>query len=187
MSASRLESAIHRRLFKAAFTAACLSATVAVCAATGPDSGASKPAISNPPNPGASYTAAVKVTGPTTPFHDSVAARYNYAFGKDSPFLPSNSTSVNGQFLSPKSFPTAEYCGHCHKEAYHQWRQTAHSNSFRAPWYLKNVNMLIDEKGVQFSRHCEGCHNPVALLSGDLSQGMPKTRPFGEEGVTCSR
>ncbi len=46
--------------------------------------------------------------------------------------------------------------------------------------------MLIDEKGVQFSRHCEGCHNPVALLSGDLSQGMPKKRPFEDEGLTCS-
>ena len=39
---------------------------------------------------------------------------------------------------------------------------------------------------MQFSRHCEGCHNPVALLSGDLSQGMPKKRPFEQEGVTCS-
>ena len=134
----------------------------------------------------ADYATHIPVTGPTTPFHDSVAARYNYAFGKDTPFLPSNATSSNGQFLSPKSFYTAEYCGHCHQEAYHQWRQTAHSNSFRAPWYLKNVNMLIDEKGVQYSRHCEGCHNPVALLSGDLSQGMPKKRPFEDEGVTCS-
>ena len=40
--------------------------------------------------------------------------------------------------------------------------------------------------GVQYARHCEGCHNPVALLSGDLSQGMPKKRPFEQEGVTCS-
>jgi tetratricopeptide (TPR) repeat protein len=46
--------------------------------------------------------------------------------------------------------------------------------------------MLIDEKGVQYSRHCEGCHNPVALLSGDLSQGMPRKRPFEDEGVSCS-
>jgi tetratricopeptide (TPR) repeat protein len=138
------------------------------------------------PQPLADYATHIPVTGPTTPFHDSVAARYNYAFGHDTPFLPSNATSSNGQFLSPKSFYTAEYCGHCHQEAYHQWRQTAHSNSFRAPWYLKNVNSLIDEKGVQYSRHCEGCHNPVALLSGDLSQGMPKKRPFEDEGVTCS-
>jgi tetratricopeptide (TPR) repeat protein len=132
------------------------------------------------------YSIPSGITGPTSAFHDSVALRYNYAFGKDTPFLPSNATSSNGQFLSPKSFPTAQYCGHCHQEAYRQWRQSVHSNSFRAPWYLKNVNMLIDEKGVQFSRHCEGCHNPVALLSGDLSQGMPKKRPFEDEGLTCS-
>jgi tetratricopeptide (TPR) repeat protein len=193
MSASRFESATRRLLLAAAVAGACLCLTFAVRAATGPDSDAAAAADANTPsapstspNAGASYTAAIKLTGPTTQFHDSVASRYNYAFGKDSPFLPSNAMSVNGQFFSPKSFPTAEYCGHCHKEAYHQWRQTAHSNAFRAPWYLKNVNMLIDEKGVQFSRHCEGCHNPVALLSGDLSQGMPKTRPFEDEGVTCS-
>jgi tetratricopeptide (TPR) repeat protein len=158
-------------------------------AATGPEDAASpKPSTTTPSSstttPG--YGAPTSITGPTTAFHDSVASRYNYAFGKESPFLPSNATTVNGQFWSPRAFPTAEYCGHCHQEAYHQWRQSAHSNSFRAPWYLKNVNSLIDEKGVQYSRHCEGCHNPVALLSGDLSQGMPKKRPFEQEGITCS-
>uniref|UniRef100_E6QMI6 Cytochrome c-552/4 domain-containing protein n=1 Tax=mine drainage metagenome TaxID=410659 RepID=E6QMI6_9ZZZZ len=122
---------------------------------------------------------------PPTQYDRQVAGRYNYAFGKDYPFLPSNATTVNGQFYSPKSFLTAEYCGHCHKESYHQWRESAHSNSFRSPWYLTNVNMLINEKGVQYSRHCEGCHNPVALLSGDLSQGMPRQRPFADEGLTC--
>jgi tetratricopeptide (TPR) repeat protein len=181
-----LRLAPRRRLVTAVLAGFGLTTAFAVHAANGPDSDAPAPTSANPPNAGAAYTAAIKLTGPTTQFHDSVAGRYNYAFGKDSPFLPSNAVSVNGQFLSPKTFYTAQYCGHCHKEAYHQWRQTAHSNSFRAPWYLKNVNMLIDEKGVQFSRHCEGCHNPVALLSGDLSQGMPKKRPFEDEGVTCS-
>jgi tetratricopeptide (TPR) repeat protein len=180
-----------RRLFLAVVVAV-LSGTVswAVWAADDPDSTPSSTTPSTPPGgasrPLADYATHVPVTGPTTEFHNSVAARYNFAFGKDTPFLLSNATSANGQFLSPRSFYTAEYCGHCHHEAYHQWRQTAHSNSFRAPWYLKNVNMLIDEKGVQYSRHCEGCHNPVALLSGDLSQGMPKKRPFEDEGVTCS-
>jgi len=144
------------------------------------------PALAAPDAKAAPYAIPSGITGPTSAFHDSVALRYNYAFGKDTPFLPSNATSSSGQFLSPKSFSTAQYCGHCHQEAYRQWRQSVHSNSFRAPWYLKNVNMLIDEKGVQYSRHCEGCHNPVALLSGDLSQGMPKKRPFEDEGLTCS-
>jgi tetratricopeptide (TPR) repeat protein len=185
------KSAPRRWLLTFLFVALASTAAWTVRAATDPSSApttppAATPAPADAPNAGAAYTAAIKVTGPTTQFHDSVASRYNYAFGKDSPFLPSNATTSTGQFVSPKSFYTAEYCGHCHQEAYHQWRQSVHSNSFRAPWYLKNVNALIDEKGVQFSRHCEGCHNPVALFSGDLSQGMPKKRPFEQEGVTCS-
>ena len=182
-----LKTAPRRWALTGFLSALSLTVTWAVRAATDPSSqSASAPTAANAPNAGAAYTAAIKVTGPTTAFHDSVAGRYNYAFGKDSPFLPSNATSANGQFLSPKSFYTAQYCGHCHQEAYHQWRQSVHSNAFRNPWYLKNVNLLIGEKGVQYSRHCEGCHNPVALLSGDLSQGMPKKRPFEDEGVTCS-
>jgi tetratricopeptide (TPR) repeat protein len=191
------KTVLRRCLLTAFLAALSLTTTWAVRAATGPATAAATTAVTatsttNPPdapnssNAGAAYTAAIKVTGPTTAFHDSVASHYNYAFGKDTPFLPSNAMSSTGQFVSPKSFYSAEYCGHCHQEAYHQWRQSVHSNSFRAPWYLKNVNALIDEKGVQYSRHCEGCHNPVALLSGDLSQGMPKKRPFEQEGVTCS-
>jgi tetratricopeptide (TPR) repeat protein len=165
----------------------CLTGAVRIVAATDPGKDAASPkAASNTAAAVQAYGAPTGITGPTTAFHDSVASHYNYAFGKDAPFLPSNATTVNGQFWSPKAFPTAQYCGHCHQEAYHQWRQSVHSNSFRAPWYLKNVNMLIDEKGVQYSRHCEGCHNPVALFSGDLSQGMPKKRPFEDEGVSCS-
>ena len=44
----------------------------------------------------------------------------------------------------------------------------AHANSFRAPWYVKNVNMLMKGKGIEYTRHCEGCHNPdCADLGGD--------------------
>lgn len=179
-----MHTAAPRRLLLTVLSASlALTVTCAVRAARDSD----PPPAAAPANiPPADYATHIPISGTLSPFHQSVAARYNYAFGPDSPFLPSNATSSNGQFLSPKSFYTAEYCGHCHKEAYHQWRQTAHANSFRAPWYLKNVNLLIDTKGVQFSRHCEGCHNPVALLSGDLTQGMPKKRPFEDEGVTCS-
>ncbi len=162
-----------------------LSIDFVVQAATDSASSAT-PATAGADLPPAAYTANIKVTGPTSQFHNSIASRYNYAFGKESPFLPSNAMTANGQFINPRTVFTAEYCGHCHQEAFHQWRQSVHSNSFRAPWYLKNVNMLIDEKGVQFSRHCEGCHNPVALFSGDLSQGMPKERPFEDEGITCA-
>ncbi len=121
-----------------------------------------------------------------TAYNQKTAATYSDRFAPGSHFLPSLMTTDNGQFIDPKSFPTAEYCGHCHKESEHQWRQSAHSNSNRPPWYLANVNLLRDSKGVEFTRHCEGCHNPIAVAAGDLTPGAPKHHSFDDDGVTCS-
>ncbi len=121
-----------------------------------------------------------------TAYTGKIAETYNYRYGKDHPFLPSNMTTDNGQFIDPKDFPTAQYCGHCHQASHQQWRESAHSNSNRAPWYLKNVNLLNAEKGIEFSRHCEGCHDPIAMAAGALTQTGPKKRPYDQDGVTCS-
>ena len=119
-------------------------------------------------------------------YSQSVAQHYNYRFGSNQPFLPSLATTDTGEFINPKAFPTAKYCGHCHQEAHAEWRQSAHSNSFRAPWYLKNTALLTTEKGIEYTRHCEGCHNPIALVSGALTTGSPINRKFDEDGITCS-
>ena len=88
------------------------------------------------------------------------------------PFLPSNATTDTGEFIDPKSFPTAKYCGHCHQQAHAEWRQTAHANSFRDPWYVKNVNLLMNEQGIEYTRHCEGCHNPDRAGFRRADQGL---------------
>ena len=119
-------------------------------------------------------------------YSQSVAENYRLPFAADQPFLPSNATTDTGEFIDPKSFPTAKYCGHCHQQAYAEWRQTVHANSFRNPWYVKNVNLLINERGIEFTRHCEGCHNPIALTSGALTKGSPIDRKFDADGITCS-
>jgi tetratricopeptide (TPR) repeat protein len=119
-------------------------------------------------------------------YNDKVNEKYNDHFSKDAHFLPSLMTTDTGEFIDPKTFPTAQYCGHCHQEAHSQWRQSAHSNSNRAPWYLRNVNLLTDQKGVEYTRHCEGCHDPVAMVAGNLTQGSTKRRPFDADGVTCA-
>jgi len=119
-------------------------------------------------------------------YSQAIGEHYNLRFGSDQPFLPSNASTDTGQFIDPKSFPTAKYCGHCHQEAHAEWRQTAHANAFRAPWYIKNTNMLKKEKGIEYTRHCEGCHNPIALTSGALTKDSPVDRKFDEDGITCS-
>ncbi|MGI4826959.1 MAG: multiheme c-type cytochrome, partial [Janthinobacterium lividum] len=118
-------------------------------------------------------------------YSDTVSKTYDFHWGKEGPFLPSLATTGTGQFLDAKSVPTAEYCGHCHEASYHQWRESAHANANRAPWYKSNVRLLNAEKGVAFSRHCESCHNPVALLSGALTTGAPESHAYDADGVTC--
>jgi tetratricopeptide (TPR) repeat protein len=119
-------------------------------------------------------------------YSEKIALNFNFRYGRDLPFMPSNMTTDNGEFIDPKDFPTAQYCGHCHQESHQQWRESAHSNSNRAPWYLKNVNLLNDTKGIEFSRHCEGCHDPIAMTAGVLTQGGSKKRPYDQDGITCS-
>ena len=116
--------------------------------------------------------------------HSGKAAEYNYRFG-NSPFLPSQAKSASDTFLAPEQFPSASYCAACHAETHQQWRQSAHANSFRAPFYKNNVDVLIQQKGIEFTRHCEGCHNPIALFSGALTSGSPINRSFDEDGITC--
>jgi tetratricopeptide (TPR) repeat protein len=118
-------------------------------------------------------------------YSEKVAASYNNRFGAGY-FLPSNATTEDGEFVDPKSFPTAQYCGHCHQEAYAQWRQSAHSNSNRPPWYLRNVGLLDTGKGIEYSRHCEGCHDPIALLGGALTEHGPGRKSYDDDGITCT-
>lgn len=117
---------------------------------------------------------------------EAQTADHNYIlpFG-DNPYAPSLAKAGFTGFLKPTEFPPAKYCSKCHQQVHQQWRESAHANSFREPFYLKNVQLLIDQKGIEYSRHCEGCHNPVALFTGALTKGSILARPFDEEGVTC--
>jgi tetratricopeptide (TPR) repeat protein len=130
-------------------------------------------------------------TAATTPadrdaYAAKVAAGYNYYFGKGDISTPGNAAVDGNTFIQPGAFPSAEYCGHCHQEAYHQWRQALHSNSFRTPFYRTSVNILNNTKGIQFSRHCDSCHNPIAVLSGGLTQNSVVDRSFDKDGLTCT-
>lgn len=115
-----------------------------------------------------------------------IAETYDYRFGKDKPFSPSNATTFDGNFIKGEDFVSATRCAECHTDMHPQWRESAHRNSFREPFYQKNVNDLIAQKNIAFTRHCESCHNPAALFSGALTDKPQfKERPFDAEGVSC--
>ncbi|HUN62585.1 MAG TPA: tetratricopeptide repeat protein [Candidatus Sulfotelmatobacter sp.] len=118
-------------------------------------------------------------------YSEQTSKTYDFRFGKGNFSLPGNAATVDNQFIQPGAFPTAEYCGHCHEQAYTQWRQALHSNSFRTPFYRASVNILIRTKGIEFSRHCDSCHNPIAVVSGALTPDSQVDRSFDRDGVTC--
>ena len=124
-------------------------------------------------------------SSPVEPTHDHTAIQnYRLPFGKN-PYSPSEAKASFEGFLQPAEIPTASYCAHCHGSVHADWRQSAHANSFRTPWYVKNVGELSRDQGVEATRHCEGCHNPAALFTGALTTGSTVARPHDEDGVTC--
>lgn len=115
-----------------------------------------------------------------------VSESYDYRFGKDRPFAPSNANTSDGRFINGEDFVSSARCAKCHTDMHPQWKDSAHANSFREPFYQKNVKDLIKQRNIAFTRHCESCHNPAALFSGALTDKPQfKNRPFDEEGVSC--
>lgn len=118
-------------------------------------------------------------------YDQKIRSTYSFPFGKGQIALPGNATIAGNQFLSPSAFPDAAYCGHCHQQAYRQWRQSLHANAFREPFYRGSVNILLHTKGPEFARHCDSCHDPVGVFGGSLNPVAPMDRPFERDGVTC--
>ena len=116
---------------------------------------------------------------------EDLSSEYELPYGENL-FAPSNAATVSGGFIKQEEFIPAARCAGCHTEAHAQWSESAHRNSFREPFYQTNVKHLIRDRKIAVTRHCESCHNPVALFSGALSEKAPFARPFDEEGVTCS-
>ena len=118
-------------------------------------------------------------------YSNDIRQNYSFHFGKDQISTPGNAAIEGNDFIPPTAFPKAEYCGKCHQEAYSQWRQALHSNSFRTPFYRTSVNILLRTRGIEFTRHCDSCHNPIGVLSGALTPDSKVDRAFDADGLTC--
>lgn len=113
---------------------------------------------------------------------------YNYNYGEN-PFWPSQTTTPSQQFIAEKYIGNSQKCANCHQEIYQQWQSSAHKHAADDPTYVTNINLLAQNKGIEATRYCEGCHAPIALLSGKLTAGGKHggiTGTMGNnEGVSC--
>ena len=109
---------------------------------------------------------------------------------KSSLFSPSNARTAEGQLIPVAQFFPAARCIACHQDTHASWSQSLHRNAAREPFYRESADILLKTRGIEFTRHCESCHTPVALFSGALSKTAPQqTAPFtplDDEGITCS-
>lgn len=88
------------------------------------------------------------------------------------------------QLLSVRESATS--CGRnggCHVDIQAQWERSAHRFSANAA-YRQTVRLLIQDLGIEGARQCAACHDPMALLSGQIVAGARYPNDTSE-GVTC--
>jgi hypothetical protein len=82
-------------------------------------------------------------------------------------------------------------CGECHVSFYTQWRQAMMSQSFTHHWdeieYFKLAlpQAEKDEVVAEVKAGCNGCHSPMAYLTGDIPPARPSAGTRANDGVHC--
>ena len=105
-------------------------------------------------------------------------------------FSPSNARTEDGGLIPVDQFFSAKRCAGCHRDTHAAWSESLHRNAAREPFYRESVDILLRTRGIEFTRHCESCHTPIALFSGALAKDKPRQQapftPMDDEGVTCT-
>ena len=105
-------------------------------------------------------------------------------------FSPSNARTESGELIPVEQFFSAKRCVGCHQDTHAAWSESLHRNAAREPFYRESADILLRTRGIEFTRHCESCHTPIALFSGALSKERPRQQapftPLDDEGVTCT-
>ncbi|HET54329.1 MAG TPA: hypothetical protein ENN33_03825 [Ignavibacteria bacterium] len=89
-------------------------------------------------------------------------------------------------------FEKPEYCGtSCHTDFYQQWKQAMMSQAYTHHWdeieYFKLAvpHAERDEKVAEVKEGCNGCHTPIAYISGDNPPPFPSENSRANESVSC--
>lgn len=113
---------------------------------------------------------------------------YQKNYGEN-PFAPSNLKTPQQQFIQTHAIAGSQNCQQCHTDIYQQWQTSIHKLAAADPAYVRNVILLENKKGIAATRYCEGCHAPIAMLTGELTQGGKhggiENTPAFDEGISC--
>lgn len=108
----------------------------------------------------------------------------------DDPFYPAGLQTDDSHFANPATLPSATYCAQCHVQEYREWVSSIHAVSGADIIYEtaadNNEGAHISRLGTEKVRWCEGCHEPLPVLIGEVNP-IPVVGPSvaAVEGTTC--
>jgi DNA-binding beta-propeller fold protein YncE len=128
----------------------------------------------SPDRTGATRTGAVS---PSSPPSDAVtlASQVATVIARDLPLGP---TWLLPGATKPNPSYDGAWCGQCHAAQYAAWQKSAHAHAAVDPMVLFCSGIEQQNNGVQYSRLCAGCHDPVSSRLGDTSLTSGR-------GITC--
>lgn len=112
---------------------------------------------------------------------------YGLPFGADDPFSPTDARTASGRAIAPEAIGNSAACGAagCHEELYRQWYSSGHRFGSTQVFYRKLEELAAEVSGMEATRWCGGCHDPIALFSGAMTAGGDFDSPYSEESVSC--
>jgi hypothetical protein len=105
-------------------------------------------------------------------------------------FIPSWGAEETKKFTY-NDFSEPKQCSICHPEIYGEWQQSLMSQCFTHPWdeaeYFKLAlpQSLKLEKVSEVKAGCNGCHSPLAYLTGDIPPKLPSAGTRANDSVSC--
>ncbi len=113
---------------------------------------------------------------------------YSWKFGKDRPFAPSLVRTASNRAYDPTTLSGSAGCGTsgCHSDILREWEPTAHRYASSDVAFQAVQRLMLEDTGAESTRYCAGCHDPIALLSGNKNVNVEGLTSVGaDEGVSC--
>jgi len=123
-----------------------------------------------------------------TPVRNEFPEDYSWKFGRDRPFRPSLVRTVSNKAYDPATLSGSAGCGTsgCHSEILAEWEPSAHRYASADVAFQAVQRIMLNDTGAESTRYCAGCHDPIALLSGNKNVNVEGLTSVGaDEGVSC--
>ncbi|HEU5134122.1 MAG TPA: multiheme c-type cytochrome [Steroidobacteraceae bacterium] len=93
--------------------------------------------------------------------------------------------TANGLVIAPERLGGSDYCGNCHRQIFHEWNSSLHHfSSFNNAVYRRVALDVGRRRGPEVLKFCAGCHDPVALVGGELP--LERLNQWSANaGITC--